>query len=106
MNTQTILLNPYSVRLEKKDPFMKVESKPIHVNGDFRIYKYYSNWYVHTFKNIVIAERGAPNKEVLTNLMGVTQPTGEASIYHDYERPKQAMSEGIKEAKKRNFKIQ
>jgi len=100
----TTLLNPFSIRLEK-DPFMKVESKPIHVNGDFRIYKYCARWYIHTFKNIVIAERCAANKEVLTNLMETTKPTGEASIYHDFERPRSAMMEGIKEAKKRNFKI-
>ena len=100
----TTLLNPYSIRLEK-DPFMRVEGNPIHVNGDFRIYKHCAEWYIHTFKNIVIAERTKANKEVLTNVMGTTKPTGEVSVFHDFERPRATMLQGIKEAKKRNFKI-
>ena len=101
----TTLLNPFSVRLEKP-PFMKLDSAPIYTNGDFNIYRYSDKWYVHTFKNIVIAERCAPNKELFTNLTGDTKPTGEAAIYHDLERPKQANEDGIKAAKKLNFKIQ
>lgn len=100
----TTLLNPYSIRLEK-EPFMRVEGKPIFVNGDFRIYKYCTEHYIHTFKNIVISQRVAPKKEILTNVMGETMPTGDAAIYHDLERPKEAMKEGIRAAKKLNFKI-
>ena len=104
-HTQTVLLNPYSIRLEKH-PLMNVDGKPVHVHGDFRVYKYCKKWFIHTFKNIVIAERCAVNKELLTNLTGETKPTGEASIYHDYERPMAAMREGIEAANKLHFSIQ
>ncbi len=101
---ETTLLNPYSVKLDK-EPFMNINDKPVYANGDFKIYKYFPRHFVHTFKNIVIAERCAPNKEIFTNLTGETKPTDEARIYHDLERPKNAMQIGIDAAKKLNFKI-
>ena len=104
-HTQSVLLNPYSIRLEKH-PLMNVYGNPVHVHGDFRVYKYCEKWFIHTFKNIVLAERCAVNKELLTTLTGETKPTGEASIYNDYERPMAATKEGIKAAKKLHFFIQ
>ena len=101
---ETTLLNPYSVKLAK-DPFMTVRSKPIYTHGDYRIYSYYPKHFVHTFKNIVIAERCGQNKEIFTNMTGETTPTGEASIYHDLQRPQEALRIGIEAAKKLNFKI-
>jgi hypothetical protein len=78
---------------------------PVYQNGDWKIYKYTSNHYVHTFKNIVIGERCAANKDLINNLKADIKPTGEAALYHDYERPKEAISEGIEAAQKLNFKI-
>lgn len=99
------LLNPYSVRLEK-DPFIRVENKPVHTNGDFRIYKYTEKYFIHTFKNIVIAERCAVNKDLLTNVSGSTTEANETKMYMDYVRPLEAMQQGVEAAKKLNFVIQ
>lgn len=100
---KTILLNPYSVSL-KKPPFMEV-NELVYVNGDYRIYKYTYSHFVHTFKNIVICERGAANKPLIDNLVADIKPTTEAAIYHDYERPKEAIANGIEAAKNLNFQI-
>lgn len=101
----TTLLNPFSLSL-KKPPFMEVHSEPVYTKGDFRIYVYCGKHYVHTFKNIVIAERGAKNIDLLNNVQKDIKPKGEAALYHDYERPKAAMLDGIKAAKKLKFTIQ
>lgn len=103
-NTQKTLLNPFSVRL-KNYPFMQVRNKPVFESGDYAIYKLYEKHYVHTFKNIVICERCAPNKEIINNLINDTKPTGEADYYFLYERPKQAISEGLEAAKELKFEI-
>ena len=100
---KTKVLNPFSVSL-KKDPFM-ILTDLVHENGDYKIYKHCKEWFVHTFKNIVIAERCAPNKNIITNLKGETRPEGIADIYHQLERPQWAINEGIKQAKKLNFTI-
>lgn len=104
MKHTTTLINPFSVSL-KKHPFMEVNSKPIYENGNYRIYKYYNNHFVHTFKNIVITERGAANIPLMEGLKADIKPKSEADLYHDYERPKAAIRDGRKAAKKLNFKI-
>jgi len=107
MNTQKIkLLNPFSISLEK-NPFMEISSTPVYSLGDFRVYKYSKDHYVHTFKNIVIAERVGINKEMISNLHTDTRPpeASEARMYFDYERSKETMLEGIEHAKKLNFTI-
>lgn len=57
------VLNPFSVSLQKY-PFMEVPKKPVYSNGDYKIYAYFERHYVHTFKNIVIAERGKANTDI------------------------------------------
>lgn len=101
---ETTLLNPFSIRL-KKPPFMEMRTEPTFENGDFKIYRYCDQYFVHTFKNIVIAERCKANPAIFTNIKGETEPTGEADIYHQLERPRQAMTEGIQEAKKLKFVV-
>lgn len=101
--TSTQLLNPFSISLDKNS-FMTVEAKPIFINGDFRIYKYCDKYFIHTFKNIVIAERCAPNKVMLSNIKDKIKPVG-SEKFHEYERPIEAMLQGIEEAKKLNFTI-
>lgn len=98
------LLNPYSVEL-KKHPFMEMRNEPVYRNGEYAIYHYTNQHFVHTFKNIVICERGAKNTDLIDRLVADIKPEGEAAIYHDYERPKAAMMQGIKAAKKLNFTI-
>ena len=100
----TTLLNPFSVSL-KKPPFMDMRNEPIYTNGDYRIYHYTNQHYVHTFKNIVIAERAGANKELINNLVADIKPTEEGALYHDYKTPKRAILEGINAAKKLNFQI-
>lgn len=105
MNNETIkLLNPFSVSLEKY-PFMEVNSKPVYEVNEYKIYKFSNNHYVHTFKNIVFAERTGANKGLIENLVNDIKPQGEASLYHDYERPKAMIMKGINAAKKLNFQI-
>lgn len=103
-NQKITLLNPFSVLL-KKPPFMDINTAPVYKNGDYRIYKLYDKHFVHTYKNIVICERCAANTELINNLINDTKPSGEADFYFLYERPKQAISEGIEAAKKLNFLI-
>ena len=98
------LLNPFSIRLEKY-PIMEVENKPVYTDGDYRVYKYFKNHFIHTFKNIVISERGAINKRIFTNLQGETVPTDDAQLYYEYERPLEAKQFGLKQAAKLKFVI-
>lgn len=100
---RTTVLNPFSISL-KKDPFMNVDTL-VYEEGDFKIYHYSKDHFIHTFKNIVIAERVKPNKTIFTNIKGETQPAGISDIYHQLERPEWAKDEGIKEAKRLNFQI-
>lgn len=106
MKTQEriILLNPFSISLDK-DPFMTMESRPVFELNDYKIYKYSKDHYVHTFKNIVFAERCKANKDLILTLLNDVKPTGVAALYHDYERPKGAIQQGIEAAKKLNFLI-
>ena len=104
-NNSTTLLNPFSVSL-KKPPFMELQSEPIFTNGDFKIYKYCDRYFIHTFKNIVICERCAPNKDVFKYMTGEANPEGIAATYHDFERPNWAKESGIQAAKELNFIIQ
>lgn len=84
---------------------MQMNNPPIYEAGEYKIYKFSNNHYVHTFKNIVFAERTGANKQLIENLIKDIKPVGESSLYHDYERPKATISEGIKAAKKLKFKI-
>ena len=100
---KTTVLNPFSVSL-KKPPFMQLDNL-IYSNGEYRIYKHTEQHYVYTYKNIVFSERGGANKDFLNAFAADIKPTGEAALYHDYERPKQAIKDGVKAANKLNFKI-
>jgi hypothetical protein len=100
----TTLLNPFSHSLHK-NPLMEVPSKPVFTDGEYKIYKLYDKHFVHTFKNIVICERGAINKDLISGLKNNIKPIGEASIYHDFERPQWAINEGLKIAKQINFTV-
>ena len=104
MNNNITLLNPFSVML-KKHPFMQVSNKPIYQNGNYRIYAAWEGHYVHTFKNIVIAQRGAANTNLVDDLASDNKPTNESDLFHNYERPKEAIAVGKKAAKELNFKI-
>jgi len=97
------LINPFSVALSKH-PFMEAKSNPVYSNGDYRIFKHVDKHYLHTYKNIIIAERSGINKEMIDNLAANTPPL-EGSLYHDFERPKQTILEGIAAAKKLDFQI-
>ena len=101
---KTNLLNPFSHSLGK-NPTFEVHSEPVFINGDYKVYKLYERHFVHTFKNIVIAERGAINKDLLNGLKNNIKPIGKASIYHDFERPLWAKNEGLKIAKQINFTV-
>lgn len=103
-NQKITLLNPFSVSLEKY-PFLNIEGKPIYVNGDYKIYSYRHKHYLHTYKNIVFAERCAPNKDMINNLINDHKPQAEVQAYFDYERAKGAIAEGMEAAKKLNFII-
>ena len=85
---------------------MEVNTEPTYVNGNYKIYRFWDEHFVHTFKNIVIGQRCAASKPLIDNLAADIKPTEEAALYHDYERPKQAILDGIEAAKKLNFKIQ
>lgn len=104
MEQKVTLLNPFSVEL-KKHPFMEVNNRPVYENGDYRIYKYLHEHFIHTYKNIVIAQRCAANTDLINNLIADNKPTDEAALYHQYDRPKKAIADGIKAAKKLNFSV-
>jgi|694.fasta_scaffold05368_27 hypothetical protein len=100
-----ILLNPFSHALGK-NPLMETSGKIVFTDGEYKIYRHFDRHFVHTFKNIVITERTGPNKDLINGLKNNIKPTGEASIYHDFERPQWAINEGLKIAKEINFTIQ
>lgn len=96
------LINPFSLSLGK-NPFMEAKSNPVYSNGDYRIFKHVDRHYLYTFKNIIISERSGINKEMIDNLAANTPPADR--LYHDFERPKEAILEGIAAAEKLDFKI-
>lgn len=98
------LLNAHSVKLEK-NPFMDIEVKPVYENGEFAIYKLYDKHYLHTFGNIVFAERCAPNIEMIENIINDNVPAERGDKYHQYAWPKETIAFGIEYAKKINFPI-
>lgn len=100
----TTLLNPFSISLNKP-PYMEVNTLPCYEIGEFKVYKRSNDYYIHTFKNIVIGERCGINKELLNNLHTDTIPEGKSNSYFNYHRAKEAMLQGIEEAKKLNFPI-
>ena len=104
-NQKVTLLNPFSVSL-KKYPFIEVANQPIYKIGDYKVYKLYDKHYLYTFKNIIFGERCGFRPDLVLTLYKDIKPTGEAALYHDYERPKGAILEGIEAAKKLNFTIQ
>jgi len=106
MKQGTRLLNTFSVSLKRADPFMTVYNAPIYKNGDYFIYKFSDKHFVYTFKNIVISERGGINKEMVNGLVSKTPPTtGKADLYFLYQRPIEAIAEGLKYAKDLNFEV-
>lgn len=101
---KTTLLNPFSILLNGW-PFQDVTADPCYVDGDYKIYKKCKDYYLHCYKNIIIAERGCVNKQLLSNVKNKANPSDKAKSFHDYERPMAAMSFGISEAKRLNFEI-
>lgn len=78
---------------------------PIYTNGDYRIFRWSNQHYLHTFKNIIIAQRVGANKALINDLVNDIKPTNESDYYHNYDRPKAAIQDGIKAAKKLHFTI-
>ena len=100
----TTLLNPFSVRL-KKEPYMKINTAPVYVDGDYKIYKFVDKHYIYTFKNIVATERCGLNKDIISHLKGDTKPKRYSTEYYHNKRVLVALKEGIEYAKANGFKI-
>jgi len=100
----TTLLNPFSVRL-KKEPYMKINTAPVYVDGDYKIYKFVDKHYIYTFKNIVATERCGLNKDIISHLKGDTKPKKDTTEYYHNKRSLEAIAEGVEYAKMLNFKV-
>lgn len=100
------LLNPFSVSLQKPNPYMEVNSEPVYKYGDYLIYKYAERHYLHTWKNLIIGERCAANKELIQNLDNLAKPKNKTREYFDYTRCLEALQEAKQAAQKLNFQIQ
>lgn len=98
------LLNPYSYNL-KKNPLFEIDREPICKYGLYSIYKLYPDHFVYTYKNIVIMERTGENEKMLWDLTTDTIPENTARAYHDFDRPKEAIKNGLEIAKKIGFKV-
>lgn len=101
---KTILLNPFSYELEKH-PFKEIDCEPCYINGEFRIYKLFDKHYLHTFKNIIFAERCGKNTELINNIINDIEPEDKARKYFDFIRGKEAIKSGFEYAKKLNFQV-
>jgi hypothetical protein len=55
--------------------------------------------------NIIISERGAPNKNILSYLKGTTKPKKDSTEYYHNKRALEAIAEGVEYAKMLNFKV-
>jgi len=55
--------------------------------------------------NIIISERGAPNKNILSYLKGTTKPKKDTTEYYHHKRSVLALKDGIEYAKANGFKI-
>ena len=84
---------------------MDVPGEPIFTTGDYKIYKYCNDHFIYTYKNIVITERCAANKDLLNNLKNNIKPTGTASMYFDFERTLEAKADGLRIAQEINFTV-
>lgn len=98
------LLNPFSIQL-KKPGIEYISTPPVLISGDYRVYKKFDKHFLHTFKNIIIAERCSINEKIFSNLRGQTKPSGAAELYFDYESPLAALKEGEEVAKKIRFLV-
>lgn len=98
-------LNPFSVSLEKQNPFYEIEGRPIYKNGDFSVYKYGNvhNWFVYLWKNIIITERTGASKELVDRFANNDEPTDYSKFL--FRRSLEAIKNGKKYAKKLGFKI-
>lgn len=100
------VINPFSISLAKYPIQELQDSDLVFQDGDFRVFRKYSDYFVHTFKNVVIAERCAINKAIFSALKGELVPKDEAIKYFEFDRPKWAINEAIKNANRFKFLIQ
>lgn len=98
-------LNPYSVELQKPNPFYDIEGEPLYRNGHYSVYKHggVRNWFVYLYKNIIITERTGYSKELVDRFATDNEPEGYAAYL--FRRAKDAIKLGKKYARRLGFKI-
>jgi len=101
---ETKILNPFSLML-KKQPFQTMHSEPIYKDGDFVVYNPFDKYFVHCYKNIVITERCALNKSIITNVKNQTPPSDSVERFHCYDRCIEALNLGLEWSKNNGFEV-
>jgi len=96
------VLNPFSVRLEKQNPFYEITGDPLYKNGHFSVYKY-ADWFVYLYKNIIISERTGFNKDLVDRYANNDEPKDYSKF--NFRRSLDALKDGKKFARKIGFKI-
>ena len=95
-------LNPFSVELERKNPFYEIEGKPLYRNGNFSVYKF-NSWYVYLYKNIIITERTGLSKDLVDRFANNDEPADYSK--HSFRRALEAINRGKRYARKLSFKV-
>lgn len=103
--TEIKILSPFSYEI-KKDPIIALYNiNKVYVNGEYSIIRLTGS-YIYLYKNIVIAERVGMNKELIDNLVIDSKHNyKESDLYFCYDRPKQAIKDGLEIAKQLNFEV-
>ena len=100
------LFNPFSLEL-KKDPienlhYLSIENNDaVYIDGDYRVFKKADKWYLHCYKHVIFAERCGINKQMIDDIKNDKfSGNGDGEKYHQFDRPKQAIADGLEWSKK------
>ena len=111
METTKALFNPFMYHLdadnknslprESRVTETNYNGEPVYVDGDYVIYKKRDKHYLHCYKNIIFAERCGANEQMMVDIKNDTF-SGNGNQYHNFDRPKEYLKNGIEWSKKYN----
>lgn len=87
------ILNVWGTTSTKVDYFYYLGS-PIYANGDYRIFRQFSNSYLYTYKNIAITQLAGLNKPLLDSIAKRERPSTKDCFL--YDRALETLERGLK----------
>ena len=98
---KNILFNPFSHSLNidnRNYHYNPIETKfntdAVYSDGDFAIYEKREKHYLHCYKHVIFAELCGINEQLITDIKNDLF-CGDGNQYHNFDRPKQALADGL-----------